>query len=289
MKFKDLLSEYNIPIGSTGERHVRSGWIQFDCPYCSLDTQGWYMGYSIEGNFLNCWRCGFHPLIKTLMLLTGLSYEKIKDKLDDLETEYFKTKKAIGILVIPKGIKQLHSAHKKYLLNRKFDWKKIEQVWSIKGIAIASRLSWRIWIPIHYHGKIVSWTTRSISDNFNNRYISAGLNEESIPHKELLYGEDFVRHAIIINEGPMDTWRIGPGAVSTFGLGFSRKQVEKIAKYPIRAICFDNEPGAQRKAKILINDLSVFPGETFNVILDAKDAAEESAENIKRLRREILE
>ena len=35
----------------------------------------------------------------------------------------------------------------------------------IFGIGIAPRLQWRIWIPIHYHGEIVSWTTRSLSDN----------------------------------------------------------------------------------------------------------------------------
>jgi len=290
MKFKDILQEYNIPIAPAGHHHAREGWIQIDCPYCGRDSQGWHMGYSIEGNFVNCWRCGSHRLINTVMEITGLSYREVKKLLDDLETEHFEREKPLGKLVLPTGIKDLHSAHKKYLYNRGFKWRKLVHVWKIFGIGIAPRLSWRIFIPIHYHGEVVSWTTRSISNNLKIvRYISAGENEEAMPHKELLYGEDFARHAVIVVEGIFDVWRIGPGAVATFGSGYSQEQLERIAKYPTRAICFDNEPEAQRRAKKLVNDLSVFPGETYNVILDMKDAAEESSKNIKRLRKEILE
>lgn len=290
MTFKEILSEYDIPIGPVGHYHVREGWVNFDCPYCSRDSQGWYMGYSIAGNYVCCWRCGGHKLINTLMELTGLSYSEVKKLLGDLESQHFEKKKLLGKLVIPTGVKRLHSAHKKYLHGRGFKWREIERTWQIWGIGISSRLSWRIFIPIYYHGEIVSWTTRSISGNSKvTRYISAGENEESMPHKELLYGEDFARHAIIVNEGPINAWRIGPGAVATFGSGYSQKQLERMSKYPTRAICFDNEPEAQRRARKLVNDLSVFPGDTYNVVLDEKDAADENKENVERLRKEILE
>jgi len=290
MNFKEILSEYNIPMGPTGHYHVREGWINFDCPFCSRDSEGWYMGYSIEGNFVNCWRCGSHRLINTVIELTKLSYREVEKLLDNLESQHFEKKKPLGKLIIPIGTQRLHSAHKKYLHNREFKWREIERIWKIWGITITSKLSWRIWIPIYYHGEIVSWTTRSISSNPKvARYVSAGLDEEAIPHKELLYGEDFARHAIIVNEGPINAWRIGPGAVSTFGSGYSQEQLLRMAKYPVRAICFDNEPEAQKRARRLVNDLSVFPGDTYNVVLDKKDAADESRENIERLRREVLE
>jgi len=291
MNFKEILSEYNIPTGPMSHYHVREGWIQFDCPYCSRDTQGWYMGYSIEGNFVNCWRCGKHPLVNTVMEITGLSYHNVKQLLDTLDRPDFERKeKSVGKLIIPKGVGELQKSHKQYLHSRGFNWRKIEQLWGIKGIAISSKLSWRIWIPIYYHGEIVSWTTRSISENPKiGRYISAKPEQESMCHKHLLYGQDFARHAIIVNEGPINAWRIGPGAVATFGSGYSQEQLERIAEYPIRAICFDNEPEAQKRARRLSNDLSVFPGETFNILLDEKDAAEENEQNIERLRKEILE
>lgn len=131
MTFKEILSEYNIPTGPAGHYHVREGWIQIDCPYCSLDTQGWYMGYSIEGNFVNCWRCGSHRLINTVIELTKLSYREVEKLLDKLESQHFEKKKPLGKLVIPTGIKKLQPAHIRYLQGRGFDYKEIERVWKI--------------------------------------------------------------------------------------------------------------------------------------------------------------
>lgn len=291
MNFEDILSQLDIPCRTEGQHHhCRSGWINFDCPYCGKNSQKWHMGYHMERGYLNCWRCGRHPLIGTLMEITGLSYRKIKQLVTGLEHPHFERKKPIGKLILPKGIKLLHSAHKKYLYNRGFNWKTIENIWKIKGIGLSSKLAWRIFIPIIYHSKAVSWTTRSISDSPKiTRYISAKTSEEAIPHRELLYGEDFAGLSIIVTEGIFDVWRIGQGAVCTFGSECSPKQLKRIAKYPIRAICFDNEPEAQKKAKQLSDNLSVLPGKTYNVVLDSKDPAEETKQNIKALRKKFLD
>lgn len=291
MKFEDILIEYNIPTAPEGHHHARHGWIQFDCPYCGKDSEKWHMGYSIERHYVNCWRCGSHSLINTVMMLTDLSYRQVKKILD--VPDFIRPDKKIktpGKLKIPPGVGKLYPAHKKYLQSRGFDWRQLKRLWGIKGIGISSRLPWRIWIPIHHRGEIVSWTTRSISKSGKiTRYISAKEEEESIPHKTLLYGADFVRHAAIALEGPVDVWRIGPGAVATFGSGYSSEQVEQLAKFPTRAICFDNEPEAQKRAKKLSDDLAVFPGDTYNVVLDRKDAGEEDEKNIRKLRKAILE
>jgi len=290
MKFEDILKELNIPYKIEGHHHCTQNFIQIDCPYCGHDSQKWHMGYSIEDNYVNCWQCGHHNLITTLIEITGKRFYEIKKLLDGLDADYIKREKPTGKLIIPSGIKHLSSVHKKYLHSRGFNWRKVERIWQIKGIGIAPKLQWRIFIPIIYHSEIVSWTTRSISKRESvTRYISASEQEESMPHHELLYGEDFARGAVIVTEGVFDVWKIGIGAVCTFSTGYSQKQIERIVKYPTRAICFDSEPEAQRRAKRLADDLSVFPGDTYNIILDSKDPAEESRENIKQLRKEILE
>lgn len=292
MKFKDILSEHNIPTAPEGHHHARTGWIQIDCPFCGKDSHKWHMGYSINGNYLNCWRCGGHSVINTIIEITGLPFRHVKTILDYLEKPQFEKVKPSGELIIPKGVEPLHymPAHKQYLRSRGFDWEEITRLWQIQGITIASKLSWRIFIPIIYRSEMVSWTTRSISENEKiTRYISAGENEESIPHHNLLYGEDFARHAIIVVEGCLDVWRIGPGAVGTFGSGYSSEQLERMLKYPTRAICFDNEKEAQKRARKLSDDLSAFPGDTYNIRLKCKDPAEETETNIRQLRKDILE
>ena len=287
MKFAEILTEHNITFLTEGHHHCRSGWLQFDCPFCGKDSQKWHMGYSLEHNYLNCWRCGSHGVFDVLKVLTGLSITRIY-QIFDLPEYIFKQTKTAGKLAIPKGVENLSPIHKKYLINRRYDPKQLQRLWSVQGIGIAHRLSWRIFIPIFYHGMIVSWTTRSIVNQTYSRYISASPEEESIPHRHLLYGEDYARHAIIITEGPFDVWKIGPGAVATFGTMVSQTQINSMIKYPVRAVCFDNDLAGQQKAKKMCDILSTFPGDTFNIILDKKDAGESDEKEIAQIRRNTL-
>ena len=138
---------------------------------------------------------------------------------------------------------------------------------------------------------MVSWTTRTISsDESITRYVSASPQEESISHKSILYGEDLARQVIVIVEGPVDAWAIGPGAVATLGIVYSTAQINRMIRFPVRYILFDSEIEAQKRAKKLSNSLSCFPGTTAIITLDSgKDAAEADADEIKKLRKEVFQ
>ena len=110
------------------------------------------------------------------------------------------------------------------------------------------------------------------------------MDQEAVNHKTLIYGADFCRHAIVVVEGPLDTWAIGPGAGALCGTGFTRAQVLAISRFPVRAICFDALPDAQKTARELCNLLRVLPGETYNVVLDSKDPGEALTTNPRELR-----
>lgn len=293
MEITEILTELKISFVTEGQhRHCRNGWINFDCPFCGKDTNKFHMGYSISGGYTNCWRCGSHSLISSLIEHTGLSKQTIEKLLDGLplvttskkdEPEYKRNE-----VLLPKGLEDLSTPHKRYLKSRGFDIEEIQRLWKIQGISIAPKLSWRIFIPIFYHGEIVSWTTRSISDDVERRYIDAGTNEERMKSTDLLYGEDFVRHAVVICEGPLDAWKIGPGAVAITGLSFTPKQMSKMVRYPVRAVCFDNEVPAQKRANHLVDQLSIYPGTTYNIQLDSKDAGCATKKEIQKIRK-ILE
>jgi len=195
-----------------------------------------------------------------------------------------------GTLQMP-AAGDLHPSQRRYLENRGFDPDELVRTWGIKGIGMASRLSWRILIPIYDHrGKIVSWTTRSISEDPSvPRYISAKPSEESQHHKHLLYGAHLAKCCVVVCEGPISAWAIGPGAVATCGLGYTREQLEEIAEYPYRATCFDATPEAQRRAKKLCEDLAPLPGVTENILLETgKDPAECDKEETEAIRQQFL-
>jgi DNA primase len=288
MTFLELLEEYDIPCAPDGHHHQTLGWTQIDCPFCGRDSGRFHMGYHLTSGVVNCWRCGTHSIISVLREYTGLPYTKLKqaiEQLDDVRIRQPVKKENIrGLLSIPSCTGPLKDPHIRYLSKRGFHYKDIQQLWQVQGIGIAGRLSWRLFIPILHKGRIVSWTTRSLGED-GLRYISAESDQELIPHKHILYGGDYVRNAAIVVEGPLDVWRIGPGAVGTFGTAFTQQQLLQLVNIPRRIVCFDNDPEAQRQAKKLCRELGAFPGETLNVVLDDKDPADSKGSEIKELRK----
>ena len=289
MRMTDLFNTLNIPYVTSGHHHCRNGWIQIDCPFCGKDTKKYHMGYSLRGHFFNCWRCGPHNVVTTVVEITGISEREVRKLLKGVETDkilrFAPDPLKSGTLKLPENILDLKKPHKRYLRQRGFtDLKEIQSLWGVSSLAIAARLSWRLFIPILYKGKTVSWTTRAINDS-QTRWISASEKEESLPHKDLLYGEDYARHAIIICEGIFDVWKIGKGAVAVFGVSASKAQMNKMIQYPVRAVCYDNEPLAQKRANKLVDELSIFPGDTFNIQLDSNDAGCATEKEIKKLQK----
>jgi len=289
MKFRELLEEYGVSIAPEGHHHSTEGFIQFDCPFCEKGSHKYHMGYNVSGGYVNCWHCGGHSLASTIQEISGLSYNKVRKIVEDLSeggkavvmTDVRERKTPFSI---PACVGKLTTAHIKYLHNRGYDYQEIQRLWQIKGIGVAGRLRWRLFIPIYYQGKMVSWTTRAIGRQ-QMKYISEEKEKEIVPHKNILYGMDYVRHCAIITEGPMDVWAIGPGAVATFGTAFTSQQVIRLLKIPKRVICYDNEKEAQKQAIKLRNALGAFEGETINVVLDSKDPGEAKPKELRRLRK----
>lgn len=290
MKLEELLRDNDVPLAPSGHHHSRPGWLQMDCPFCSPGTESWRLGFNTYGRYMNCWACGPHGLVETVALLLGKSAKQVSGLLEDVRKESGPaTVKPTGRFQKPRGCEPLKKRHKTYLRERGFDVDDLVRLWGLEGIgALGGPLKWRIYIPIYSGGEPVSWTTRAVTDSAKPRYWSAKPEQEKIAHKQILYGGDYVRGSTIVFEGPTDVWKIGPGTVCTCGTGFSRAQLKLISQIPKRAICFDNEPAAQQRAADLAETLSLLPGETFNVQLDAKDAAEASAKEVKTLRRLFL-
>lgn len=293
MTIQELCADLGIECAGEGQHHhARSGWVQIKlCPHCG--SSNYHLGYHLAGGYLNCYQCGTQDFVSTFRILAGKHglmgrvYDFLKDRgTCMISTDPKQNRK--GVYKPPVDLAFggfLSQAHREYLNRRGLNHKEMVRLWDINGLSIAGRLSWRIFIPIYFRGKPVSWTTRSISETSKPRYIAAKKEEEAIPKSEVLYGLDFIRHACIVCEGPFDVWKIGPGAVCTFGLGYSRSQMMQLAKIPKRIICFDNEPQAQRRARKLADSLAPMDGQTMIVQLDSKDAGEATAKEIRRLRR----
>lgn len=294
MTMEEILGEHGVSYVTEGfDYHTAKGWINLQCPFCSPGSGKFRLGYNLTGRYFSCWLCGSHSLWETLKSLLDISdaevHKLLKNGLDRGEGPRRPTPKVIGKLQLPKGVGPLLKQHKRYLEERKFDVAALEKLWGLQGIGITGPFKWRIFIPIMYQGKTVSWTTRSLSQNSPCKYLTAKKEQEELFHKDLLFGEDFARHAIIVNEGPFDAMAIGPGAVATMSVNYSKAQLWRMSKYPVRVIAFDNEPDAQRRARRLVDELAVFGGATYNArFITGKDASRANKKEIQELRRRFL-
>jgi len=288
----DFLDEKGIDYRETGSHHhATQDFIQVDCPYCSEFSEKFRMGLAVNGNSANCWTCGTHKFSDILCELTKESWQVINKLIDSLRSENYLPNSSIygykstGKLKIPSEVSQLLPCHEKYLKKRGFDPTLLNKLWQIQGIGLSAKLAFRIFIPIIIGGRIISWTTRSIIDEIQHRYINASKEEEVFSAKQVLYGQDYARNSVIVVEGPTDAWRLGPGTVATMSLTYTKKQILRLARYTQRVIIFDNEPDVQRRANSLCEQLSVFEGKTLRIEIDAADPGSASEKEVKLLRK----
>lgn len=286
---KDILLDYNVPHVGAEHHHGRPGWVSVDCPYCGKGSGKYHLGISLTTGASACWRCGRKNTAAVLALLTGKPAPVMRGRLDRVGYEAPPERKT-GTYSAPVGVGDMLPGHKAYLRGRGYDPATVARLWGAKGIGQTNHLSWRIFIPIMHHGQPVSWTTRSIKPHEKQRYISAPAEKEALSHKSILYGADYARHAIIIHEGPLDVWATGPGAVATCGTAYTEAQVLAMSKYSVRVVCFDAEPVAQKRARVLADMLSGIGNRpTYNVVLETgKDTGEADPAEVAELRKTYL-
>jgi len=294
MNILDLLVEHNVDHRNHGEhRNVRPGYVGLECPFCSSDPDKFYLGIEIDTGICSCWKCGPKSVTYVLSQVCGIPYKRIREQLPKLvrrsETAQDALRRVAGRLSHPRLQSPLTKPYRAYLRKRGFDPDVIQNLWGVKCTRHIGRYAWRLWIPIRVRDTIVSWTTRSIGNGEAAKYVTAKPEQEIVHHKSVLYGAELARHTIVVCEGPLDAWAIGPGAVSTFGLKVTEEQKAKIAQFPIRVILRDREPGLYKDACWdMAERLDIKSGTTHIVELESgNDPASCNPAEIQELRREF--
>lgn len=298
MGIVDLYQDFGIAIASEGHRHFRPGWINVECPFCKSEPghEGFHLGYELETNHYVCWRCGWHPVSKTIALLLNISEREARDLAQRYKIDVPFLSKTPEVRLhpvdfkLPDGIQELMKIHRQYLINRNFDPDEIIKTWGVQGIGPYGVLKhgsklinykYRLLIPIYWNSKLVSFDTRDITGKHSSKYMACPLENEIIPHKEILYcKQEALMDTAVIVEGPTDVWRFGVNSVATSGIKYTSKQVRLIAKMFRRTpVCFDgNEPQARKQADILVAELKFRGVDAFRVDIEGDPGSMNQAE-----------
>lgn len=322
MNIIKLYQDYHIPYETQGHKHCRPGWVNTACPWCT-GNPGLHLGYCIDpksqfhGSYV-CWRCGGKGVVRTVAKLLGSTdpqasliiqkYGGLKGGGGYSENPKPQHHKKPGTIVrdiaLPPGCQPLTSnpGACRYLMERRFDPTRLQEEWELMfspQLAILQTdkwfvdYSWRIIIPIHYQGKIVSFQGRDYTGKREPKYLTAPKSLESVHHKDILYGLDKAPQEqdwIVLVEGVTDVWRLGAGmAVACFGIKYRLPQVLLLAKrFKTVTLLFDPEPQATLQARKIARELKSRGVVTKQLHCPAgKDPADLTEDEAKELRKEI--
>lgn len=269
INLQKLCADYRIPIAPKNHQHYRAGWINISCPFCSGHF-GYHLGLPIEGFTANCYRCGKHSLYNVIQAITGIEKSKIPGLIQRYSVGFFRKVSFIkkdrpNKLAMPKPITPLQTKHKQYLIDRNFDPDFLERRWDLRATNHFSSLldgtnySHRIIAPIQFKNRLVSFQTRDITNKQKSKYKACPEKNEIIPHKHILYGWDFAqKNSCVIVEGITDVWRLGAGALATFGVEFTNIQINLIlSKFDRIFILFDSDFAGKEASDLLYCSLRV--------------------------------
>lgn len=254
---KSFLNVYKIPYREHG-KDWQEGWVQIACPFC--DDPESHGGFNTISGYYNCWRCGHHSIVEIIVALIRVSFAQAKEIVK--EFQQFGSVESIAeatsrpaTIDWPEGTTELEDRHKKYLIGRDFDPNKLVEIWGIKGTGLVGAYKLRVIAPIMLQGRMVSYQGRDITGKSEERYKACSKQREIINHKSILYGLDYVEQVAIVVEGVTDVWRIGKGAIATFGTEYTPAQVNFLAARQLKKVFILYDADAEKQSVKLEADL----------------------------------
>jgi len=162
----------------------------------------------------------------------------------------------------------------------------------------APELPNRLIAPLYIGGAAVSWQARAMAPNCPKpmRYHTCPPDREVVYHKSTVYGLDAVRGDTgVVVEGLFDCWKLGPGAVHTFGVSWLPAQLAVLAKRFRRLFVMYDSKGeadplgdAQRQGRMLAEAASLLGVEAYAVDAEnAKDPGDLPLEEARSLMKEL--
>lgn len=284
--------ENGIPFHTSGYRQCRPGWIQIACPFCGGHP---HLGFNTEKGYFNCYSCGHK---RNYQVLEALGFSNIKKVLErygnrrvrNVTKELRRAKKCI----LPMSHDHPRRIHSEYLEGRGLNWKKIQNVWDISFTdqITETGYAWRIVIPIYHDNRLISFQARAVDKKDTLRYRTCPANKEVKNVKETLYGIDKVAgDTVVVTEGVFDVWKLGPGAVCTFGIDYSIHQLRLLSERFRRVfILFDwVDQQARDQAEKLAHELELLGSDAEVVELNGvKDPGELPLKDAKKIMEELL-
>lgn len=293
------LTARGIPFDKEGKNVSSKGnWIGTSCLWC--DDPSNHLGINLDSRGISCWICGQKgTIIKLIMKVDRCSFRDVLNTIKSFSNRRRHIKQlppkeqALSsdlsiILQESQSQNELLDLHRQFLQSRNFNPDYIFDKYKLMCCGPIGRWNLRLIIPFYQSNRIVTLTTRDVTNKSKEPYRHLSIEESIIPIKDTLYNLETLEDTGIIVESVTDVWRIGDGCVATMGIQFTTAQVRLLCKLQRAFVLFDAEDKAQAMADKLCFNLSTVVPIVERIELESGDPADLSDENAKQLRKEIF-
>lgn len=277
--YEAICKQLDIPYWTSGKNNVE-GCLTIHCPCCPDDDPD----PSRHGNLnpadgsYSCWRCkGSHPSV-VIARAAHISVQAASELIRKYTTGVASVKreevKMADSITLPGSFTPL-DIHRNYLEGRGFDVGELKFYHGIKFTGMMEKwegMNWqfRVIIPVFdRRNNLVSFQGRDVTGK-QDRYLFPPKEKQVRDCKTLLYGAELCgkKDSLLVVEGVMDAWKLGAGAVCTFGSSVTQEQVLEMSHWRRVFLAFDNEPAAVQHARDVAKQLSSLGTEAFLVNTD---------------------
>jgi DNA primase len=295
MNILQFFEEFQIKYWIQG-KNVSKGHVNIQCPFCN--DQSNHLGINILNlNKCNCWKCGRKNFVDIVAYILEANHKEaklfIKDNIDTKNIIFDKeiTASIKRRAVLPKeATDNFPKMHLKYLKDRGFNPNQVIKKFNLKACGIDGRYKFRIIIPIYQYHKLVSFTSRDITNKQKLKYLTSP--HSLIERNKLFFNFDSVSYGdnAIIVEGPMDAMKIGDKCFSFLGVGITNERILEISKKKINNlyIFFDRDHAGRYGSEKLARTLAPLVKEIHVLRLtEKKDPGELTLDEVQLLRQTI--
>ncbi len=292
MEFTDFdiisyLQSRNIPFSYSG-KNVSSDWIGINCIFC-IDGSN-HLGINLHSKAFSCFKCAEKGnAIKLVQEIEGVNFSKACNIIKEFRNGTFipKEKTYQSKVKFPLGTtKNFTESHLAFLRSRRYDPDTVIKKYNIHATGPIGEFKHRIIIPIYHKERIVTFVGRDVTGRADKPYINSSDQYSIKDVKQCLYNFDsIIQNKVVIVEGIFDAWRIGDGAVATFGTKYTREQLRLLKGIKQAFILYDND--AILVAYKLAYDLSTIVPKIEVLELSEGDPDDLSEQDVRCLRKDI--
>jgi len=280
------LQSRNIPY-QTGGDNVSSGWIGTSCIFC-IDHSN-HLGINLQSKAFNCLKCGeTGSASKLVQTIDGVDWYKAKTIMEEFSGALYtpREKKFQSKTALPIGAsKKFPQSHLDFLSKRRYNEGVIE-TYDLYATGPVGVYNHRIIIPVFVNRRMVAFVGRDITGQSDTPYRNSSEQYGTKDVKQVLYNIDnVIGNTVVIVEGVLDAWRVGDGAVCTFGTKYTREQLRLLKGMHRVFVLYDAD--AIAIAHKLAYDLSSFVREIKVLEMSEGDPDTMTDDDVRALRKEI--